>query len=175
MVALLAREADGRGRTAAGGIGARGMIWGVERLIIALILLAVAVAVAYTLNRRRPDPPTQGRQGSIPEQLDRNDFDDTDVPWLLVVFTAPACDACDEMRTKVATVEGDDVAVRIVNRDEHPTLHERYGIDTVPTTVVVDNQGVTRLGILGPPRTGELWDALATLVEEGSTTSDSSG
>ncbi len=144
-----------------------------ERLIIALILVAIAAVAAYVLNRRRPDPPTQGRRGSIPEQLDRDDFGVVDAPWLLVVFTAPDCDACDEMRTKVATVEGTDVAVRIVDRGESPTLHERYGIDTVPTTVVVDASGVTRLGILGPPATGELWDALAALVEEGSATAGS--
>ncbi len=156
-----------------GDLGARGMIWGVERLIIALILVAVAVLAAYVLNRRRPDPPTQGRRGSVPEQLDRRDFGDVDTPWLLVVFTAPACDACDEMRAKVATVEGGEVAVRIVDREDDRSLHDRYGIDTVPTTVVVDERGVTRLSILGPPRTGELWDALAALTEEGNASVDS--
>jgi hypothetical protein len=45
-------------------------------------------------------------------------------------------------------------------------LHDRYGIDAVPTVVVADHEGVVRASFLGQPTAAELWSALAGLREE---------
>ena len=62
------------------------------RLVIAVVLVGVAIAVALIIERRRPAPPTQPTW-AVPSQLDRDDFDRPDAPWLIVVFTLPHASA----------------------------------------------------------------------------------
>ena len=60
-----------------------------ERFVIAALLVAIGVAVALVLERRRPAPPTQSRW-AVPTQLDRDDFADRGaVPWLAMLNFAP--------------------------------------------------------------------------------------
>ena len=60
----------------------------VERVLIAAAIVVVVVAVALIVrHRRRPDAPTQGR-GTVPAQLDRDDFARPEVAWLVAVFTS---------------------------------------------------------------------------------------
>lgn len=139
------------------------------RLLIALVIVAVAVGVAFVAQRRRaPDAPTQ-RRYNVPEQLDRADFPRPEAPWLVAVFTSDTCDMCADVASKAAVLESPDVAVANLDFIEHRDIHERYRIDAVPTLVIVDSQGVTRRSFLGPMTATDLWAAVAEAREPGST------
>ena len=64
-----------------------------ERVLLAVgIALAVAV-LAWIVERRRPQAPTQ-RRWAVPDQLDRADFERPGAPWLVAVFSSETCDSC---------------------------------------------------------------------------------
>ena len=140
-----------------------------SRVLIALVIIVVAVVVASVVQRRRvPDAPTQ-RRFHVPEQLDRSDFERPDAPWLIAVFTSATCDKCAEVAKKAAVLESDEVAVTNLEFSARRALHERYEIDAVPTLLVVDAQGVTRRGFVGPMTATDLWAAVAEARDPGST------
>jgi thioredoxin-like negative regulator of GroEL len=56
------------------------------------------------------------------------------------------------------------VAVAEVEYGENPELHRKYGIDTVPTTVLVEGDGNVVEGWTGKIEVGELARALALVV-----------
>ncbi len=139
------------------------------RLIIALVIVAVAAGVACVVQRRRaPDAPTQ-RRFNVPEQLDRDDFPRPDADWLVAVFTSDTCDKCADVASKAAVLESRDVVVANLEFTTQRDIHERYKIDAVPTLVIVDSQGVTRRSFLGPMSATDLWAAVAEVREPGST------
>ncbi len=138
-----------------------------ERVLIAGALIAIAVAVAIVLQRRRPDAPTQS-SWTVPAQLDRRDFHDPDHPWLVVTFTSQTCSTCAGVKEKVAILESDAVAVHDVEAVEHKALHDRYRIDAVPTLVIADHEGVVRASFIGPMTATDLWATMADLREPGS-------
>jgi protein-disulfide isomerase len=133
------------------------------RLLIALAILVVAVAIAWLLQRRSHGAPV--RAGfTVPAQLDRDDFDRADAPWLVAVFTSATCDSCKTTWERARMNRNDTVAVVQVERSADRPLHDRYGIDAVPTIVIADADGVVRGSFLGPPSTDELTTTLATLT-----------
>lgn len=132
-----------------------------------VVVVAVAVALAVVVDRRRPDPPTQG-QWPVPRQLDRSDFDRPDAPWLVAVFSSATCDSCASVVGKSAVLACADVAVQDVEVGARGDLHQRYGIEAVPTIVVADGEGVVRASFVGPPSATDLWAAVAELREPGS-------
>ena len=139
------------------------------RLLIALVIVAVAAGVAYVAQKRRaPDAPTQ-RRYNVPEQLDRADFPRPDAAWLVAVFTSDTCDKCADVASKAAVLESPDVAVANLEFVEHRDIHERYQIDAVPTLIIADSQGVTRRSFLGPMTATDLWAAVAEARDPGST------
>ena len=77
---------------------------GVERLLIAGVVIAVAVVIAIVIDRRAPDVPTAPRW-AVPTQLDRADFAGPSQPWLVAVFTSETCDACAGTAAKAAVLE----------------------------------------------------------------------
>lgn len=140
-----------------------------ERLLVAAVVVAVALAVAFVLQRRRPAPPTQGRRDwHVPTQLDRSDFAGPDRPWLVVVFTSDTCDSCGKVVPKAEVLASDEVAVDVVGYQRRKDLHERYRIEIVPTTVLCDGEGVVRRSFIGVPSAIDLWGALAEAREPGS-------
>jgi hypothetical protein len=141
----------------------------VSRLLIALVIVVLAAAVAYVAQKRRtPDAPTQ-RRFTVPEQVDRNDFDRPAAPWLVAVFTSDTCDKCVDVAAKAAVLASDDVVVQNLEFNAARSLHERYKIDAVPTLLIVDGEGVTRRSFLGPMSATDLWAAVAEAREPGST------
>ncbi len=140
-----------------------------EQLVVAAVLVLVAGAVAWAIQRRRPDPPTQPRTYTVPSQLDRSDFTVPDAPWLVVAFTAASCSTCQGMWQKVQVLESDDVAVQEAELAADSELHERYQIDGVPLIVIVDADGVVRASFVGPATATDLWATVAELREPGST------
>jgi len=134
----------------------------IAQLLVALGLAVVAVGVAAVLRRRhRHDGPTQGPSWEAPSQLDRADFDRSDAPWLVVVFSSATCESCAAMVDKARVLASDDVAVVEVEAQAQAALHERYGIEAVPITVLADRAGVVRKAFVGPATATDLWAAVA--------------
>ncbi len=136
-----------------------------ERLLIAAALVVLAAAVAFGLNRRRPQAPTQGRGRDgdvpIPAQLDRADFPQADKPWLLVVWTSRTCASCEQATVKAKALESDAVGFVDVPWQDRKDLHDRYGIEDVPLLVLADAEGVVRASFVGAPEFGDLVTAVA--------------
>jgi hypothetical protein len=139
----------------------------VERLVVVAVVVVAAVVLALVVERRRPVAPTQG-DWPVPRQLDRADFDGADVPWLVAVFSSATCDSCATVLTKAAVLTSPDVAVQDVEVGARGDLHQRYGIEAVPTIVVADAEGVVRASFVGPPSATDLWAAVAEVREPGS-------
>jgi hypothetical protein len=136
----------------------------VERLLVA-VAIAVAVAVlAWLLERRRPEPPTQ-RRWAVPDQLDRSDFERPGAPWLVAVFSSATCDSCADTVGRARVLASADVVVQDVEVSTRGDLHRRYNVEAVPTLVVADRQGVVRASFVGPPPTDELTEAMSELLE----------
>jgi len=134
----------------------------VDRLLVALAVAVVVVAVAAVLQRRGtavPEPP-QGAP-AVPGEVDRSDFDRPSAPWLVVVFSSRSCATCAGVIDRVAPLESEQVAVCEVEVGEHPELHRRYGIDAVPLTLIVDAEGLVRTSFAGPVSVTHLWAAVA--------------
>lgn len=139
-----------------------------ERLLLALGLVVVAVVVAAVVARRRPDAPVRGAW-LVPAQLDRGDFRRPEAPWLVAVFTSSTCSSCAGTAAKAAVLESGEVAVAEVEVGEQSALHRRYGIEAVPLILVADADGVVRASFVGPPTATDLWAAVAEAREPGST------
>jgi len=136
----------------------------VDRLLIAAAIVVVAVAVALIVRRRRPDAPTQPA-GRAPTQLDRDDFERPDAPWLVAVFTSATCDSCADVVAKAAVLASDDVAVTDIEWQTRRDVHDRYRIDSVPLLVIADRDGVVRGSFAGPVTATDLWAAVAAARE----------
>ncbi|MCU1485017.1 MAG: hypothetical protein JWN67_1763 [Actinomycetia bacterium] len=148
--------------------GIRRIMGGVERVVVAIVLVAVAVVVAVVLDRRgRADAPTQA-SWTVPNQLDRGDFAGPAAPWLVAVFTSATCGSCQGTADKAKVLACDDVAVDEVEVGARKDVHDRYGIDAVPTLVVADAEGVVRASFVGPMTATDLWAAVAEVRFPGS-------
>ncbi len=137
----------------------------IERILLAALLIAAAIAIAWFLERRRKsqgyDVPTQPTGFTLPSQLNRSDFRDPDRPKLVVVFTSATCDSCAETVVKAKALEGPSVAYDEVPWQARRDLHDRYGIEVVPATLVADAEGVVTASFIGRPPATDLWNALA--------------
>jgi hypothetical protein len=139
-----------------------------ERLIIGLVLIAVAVVVAVVIQRRQADAPTQPRSWTVPAQLDRNDFERPDAPWLVVLFTSATCDTCQGVVERAEPLASREVAVQEVEAARDRQLQQRYAVDAVPAVLVADAEGVVRASFVGPVTAADLWATVAELREPGS-------
>ncbi|HVX17332.1 MAG TPA: hypothetical protein VHA73_04810 [Acidimicrobiales bacterium] len=134
------------------------------KFIVAGALIVVAVVVAWVLQRRtRPGAPVQGRTWAVPGQVHRPDFSSPDVPWLVAVFTSATCDSCAAVWAQAAPLASSTVAVQEVAWQGQRALHDRYGIEAVPTVLVIDSAGVVRASFVGRPPDGELAGTVAGL------------
>ncbi len=131
-----------------------------ERLLVAGVLLVGAVALALVLRRRQPDEPVR-TSWAVPTWLDRADFASPAAPWLVAVFTSATCRSCQDTLDKAQPLAGAEVAVDEIEVGARPDLHERYGIEAVPTVVIADAEGAVRGSFIGPPTTAELWARVA--------------
>jgi hypothetical protein len=138
----------------------------VIRIVIAVVLIGAAIVVALIVERRRPAPPTQPTW-AVPSQLDRDDFDQPDVPWLVAVFTSSTCTTCADVMVKVRPLESPKVVVQEVEAVARKDLHQRYTIDAVPMLVVADAQGVVRGSLVGPASAEEIWLAVGDVRDAG--------
>jgi hypothetical protein len=133
----------------------------VVRLVVGVALVALSVAVALVVARRRP-PAAPVRDGDrIPRQLHRADFPDPSAPWLVVLFSSATCDSCKDLAPKVAALTSSEVATCEVEWSAHRDLHERYGIEAVPLVVLADDRGEVRRAFEGATTATDLWAAVA--------------
>ncbi len=135
-----------------------------ERLVLALVLGALAAVVALVAarrDRRRQEPVRTGFV--VPDQLDRADFVRPGAPWLVAVFSSATCDACAGVIERARPLDSAEVAFQEVEVGLRADLHRRYGIDGVPTTVIADARGAVRAHFLGPMTAAELWATVAEL------------
>jgi hypothetical protein len=140
----------------------------VERVVIAVVLIAVAALVAALLGRRGNDPPAQDRV-EVPRQLDRREFARPEAPWLVAVFTSETCDSCARATAKASLFESADVAYEEIPWQTRRDLHDRYRVDNVPLIVVADAEGVVQRSFVGTPSFTDLAVAVAEAREPGST------
>lgn len=141
---------------------------GVERVLVALALAGLAVAVAVVIQRRQRHAAPVRTGYDVPDQLDRQDFDRPEAPWLVAVFTSATCRTCSGVWEKARHLASDEVAAQEVEVGDRGDLHQRYRIEAVPTTVVADGEGVVRAAFLGPVTATDLWAAVAELRQPGS-------
>jgi hypothetical protein len=139
-----------------------------EAIVLGITILAVVVVAATFLKRRAPEPPTQPKW-HVPAQLDRADFVRPDAAWLVVTFTSETCQTCAGVAEKVRILDSPVVAAQVASFQDARTLHDRYTIDAVPTTLVADAQGVVVAHFTGPVSATDLWAAVAEAREPGST------
>ena len=130
------------------------------RLLIVVAVLAAAVVLNKVLSKRSVQAPTQANP-SMPTQVDRNDFSDSDKEWLVLAFTSSACNTCADIECKAVVLKSRSVAVEICEFTSHREMHEKYAIDAVPTLLIADSQGVVHKGFLGPASATDIWAALA--------------
>lgn len=137
----------------------------IGRLIALVVLTAVAVGVALLLQRRRPDPPSAPSYRA-PAQLDRDDFVNPSAATLVALFASTTCNTCptawEAVLAAAAERDGNTLAVQRIDVQDDPTLHERYRIDGVPTTLVVDAEGVVTQAFFGPITATDVTAALPT-------------
>jgi hypothetical protein len=136
----------------------------VDRVVLIIGAVTIAAVVAFMIDRRRPARPTNPT-ATVPHQLDRGDFSRPEAPWLVAVFTSATCNSCAGVLERAGHLDSPDVAVQELEVSRDAFLHDRYGIDTVPTLVVADTEGVVRRWFLGPVTSAVLWSALAELRE----------
>ena len=145
------------------------------RLVPAVVLAGAVAVLAAWLQRRRPGAAPVVDQHHVPSAVDRGDFDRPDAEWLVVVFTSATCDTCAATWEVARQLASPAVATQEVEVKAEPTLHERYGIDAVPTTVVCDRSGGVVRSFLGPVSATHLWAAVAEAREPGSVPPGCSG
>jgi hypothetical protein len=132
------------------------------RIVLALVLLAVAVVVAIGLERRRKATGAPIRDAyPTPRQLHRADFPNPESPWLVALFSSATCDSCAVMREKVQVLASSEVAVCDIEFSESRALHERYEISGVPMVLIADAEGVVRQSFVGSVSATDLWAAVA--------------
>lgn len=135
-----------------------------DSLLLVLGGVAVALLVASLLSRRQHPAPTTNT-GTIPRQLDRNDFNGTDQQWLVAVFTASSCATCAGVMERAQHLASSQVCVQELELSVEAALHERYRIDAVPLLLIADQTGAVRRAFVGPTTATDLWASMAELRE----------
>ena len=138
------------------------------RLLPAVVLATVVALLAAWIQRRRPASSPVVDRHHVPTSVDRSDFVRPSAEWLVVVFTSATCNTCAATWEVARQLDSPVVATQEVEVGTEPALHERYGIDAVPTTVVCDADGGVVRSFLGPVTATHLWAAVAEAREPGS-------
>jgi hypothetical protein len=138
------------------------------RLVPAVVLATAVALLAMWLQRRRPGAAPVVDRHHVPTAVARADFARPDADWLVVVFTSATCDSCAATWEVARQLASPAVATQEVEVKADPALHERYGIDAVPTTIVCDADGGVVTSFLGPVTATHLWAAVAEAREPGS-------
>jgi len=118
-------------------------------VVLVAILALGATLVALAITRLRP-PAAATRAGTLPSHLSRHHFVAPDHRWLVAMFTAESCLSCAQVVDQIRGFESPSIAVQNIEVAREPALHKQYAIESVPTTLVVDREGLVRLAFVGP-------------------------
>ena len=130
-------------------------------LVIAVVLAAVALLVAWGINRRKPAPRPSTESHRVPDRIDRGDFARPDAQVLVAVFTSATCASCAAMVATAHEVDSDMVAVDEAEVGVRGDVHRRYEIDAVPIAVVADRDGLVCASFAGSVSLPDLREAIA--------------
>ena len=104
------------------------------RVAVVVLVAAAALVIGYLLRRvASPSHPPI-------------DVADVDLPAGVVVFTSTECANCKQV---LATLRSLDVPLREVTHELEPATFEAAGVEAVPLTVVLDDQGVVTAQLPG--------------------------
>ena len=132
-----------------------------NQVLVAIAVLVTALVVGAVLRWHRVvDAPTQP-VFAAPAQLDRADFAEATVPWLVAVFSSASCATCADVIAKAKVLASTEVAVVEVEYPSAAALHRKYHVDAVPIVVVADQAGVVTASFIGPMSATDLWAAVA--------------
>lgn len=115
-----------------------------------MLALALVVGIAVVALQRRTTRPQVATRHHLPSHVDRGRFASPTTPWLISIFSSATCLACAEVIGWARSLESDSVVVQDIEVDAEPELHHMHRIDSVPSTVIADHQGVVKLGLVGP-------------------------
>ena len=135
-----------------------------SRVIVAAVLAGFATLVAFVVDRRRISRPLAVRRGPLPMQIPGVEVG-LDAGPAIIIFTESNCLSCRDAVSVIRGPAGAGISVADVEYGERPQLHKRFGIETVPTTVVVDAAGSVVAGWIGRIDLSELTLALARVVQ----------
>jgi hypothetical protein len=131
------------------------------RVVIGIVLVAVAVVAALGVERRRRAANAPVRDSyPVPRQLHRADFDRPEAPWLVALFSSSTCDSCALVRDRLRGLVREGVVVCDLEFPAARELHERYAISGVPMVLIADAEGVVRESFVGSVTSADLMAAL---------------
>jgi len=133
------------------------------RLLIAVAIAAVVSLTAILVNRNGSSQLISVRRNALPTRIPATEVG-LDAGPAIIIFTESTCDSCQEVVRLIRGPAGAGIPVADVEFGAEPALHRRFGIDTVPTTLVVDREGSVVGGWTGRVDVGELAAALAEIV-----------
>jgi hypothetical protein len=133
------------------------------RLLIALTLILISVSIALIVERRKVENPFSVKRNQLTTLVPPQDFG-LEPEAAIIVFTESTCRSCSAVVALLRGPAGANVAVAEVEYGENLDLHRKYGIDTVPTTVLVEGDGNVVEGWTGKIEVGALARALALVV-----------
>lgn len=109
-----------------------------ERLLIAMVLVALGVGLAVVWQWRQRRLGARGLPGLVETQAGRP---------TVVYFTLPQCGPCLALqRPALAQLQaelGEGVQVVTIDASEQPEVAKAWGVVSVPTTFVLDRAGQT--------------------------------
>ncbi|MEC7924190.1 MAG: hypothetical protein VYB80_03135 [Actinomycetota bacterium] len=130
--------------------------------IMVLLLGVFAAIVAFLVNKRNSDSPSVPRN-SLPIQIDRSDFENPKTEWILILFSSDSCDSCQEVRNLIKGLTLDSFHIQEVEFPQETPTHQRYGIDSVPITLVAGTDGVVVWSYAGVPTADLLSNMVSSL------------
>ncbi len=135
-----------------------------ERWLLAVAVLVAAVGVAALVDRRRRPALAPSLNHRLATHVDRADWPQATGAWALVVFSSATCDACASVRRAVAPLESESISVIDVTWERDRAVHERYRIEAVPATLLVDRGGEVRRSWVGVVEPGQLWSTVTEIT-----------
>ena len=134
------------------------------RLFIAVALAGLVALASRLVDRRRASHPLVVRRGALPTQVPAVEVG-LGVGPAIISFTELTCRSCQDAISLIRGPAGGGIPVADIEYGAQPELHKRFDIDTVPTTVVVDDKGSVVAGWTGRIDLRELTVALAQVVQ----------
>lgn len=133
------------------------MIW----VVYFSALLAISALAIYFQRRKSTEIVVSNFEA--PVKIDRDDFKECSAEYLVVVFSSQTCKSCQNVIEKAKVLQSSSVDVQNLDYTESggKALHLKYEIEAVPTTLIVDSNGVVQESYIGPVTATDLWAGLA--------------